>query len=235
MQRFFDIFFSGLGLLVLSPLLIPVMIVLRLTGEGEIFYIQQRVGKSGNPFGLFKFATMLKASPDMLTGAITVKGDPRVLPFGRILRKTKINELPQLINIFIGHMSIVGPRPQTPRCFAAFSREVQETIIKIRPGLTGIGSIIFRDEESLLHNVENPITFYDNVIAPYKGTLELWYIKHHSLQNYFLIIFITGWVVFYPNSKIIWEYFKDLPKPPKEIMMGGPSISSNNDPIKSNQ
>ncbi len=218
MQRFFDIFFSGLGLLVLAPLLLPVMIILRLTGEGEIFYVQQRIGKGGNPFGLLKFATMLKASPDMLTGSITVKGDPRVLPFGRILRKTKINELPQLINIFVGHMSIVGPRPQTPRCFAAFSREVQEAITKIRPGLTGIGSIVFRDEESMLHNVENPITYYDTVIAPYKGSLELWYINNRSLRNYFLMIFITAWVVLFPKSQMVWEIIKDLPKPPKEIM-----------------
>src|SRR5690606_9896072 len=99
MQRMLDILFSGLALLVLSPLLLPIAIILRLTGEGEIFYVQQRVGRGGELFGLYKFATMLKNSPSMGTGTVTVKGDPRVLPIGRFLRKTKLNELPQLLNI----------------------------------------------------------------------------------------------------------------------------------------
>jgi len=110
MQRFLDIVLSGLALLVLSPLLVPIAIVLKLTGEGEIFYVQKRIGLGGKPFGLLKFATMLKNSPNLGTGTVTVKGDPRVLPVGRFLRKTKLNELPQLINILRGDMSIIGPR-----------------------------------------------------------------------------------------------------------------------------
>ena len=102
MQRFFDILFSGFALLVLSPLLVPVMSILKLTGEGYIFYVHPRIGRDGKIFKLLKFATMLKDSPNLGTGDITINNDPRVLPFGRILRKTKINELPQLINIFIG-------------------------------------------------------------------------------------------------------------------------------------
>ena len=101
MKRFFDVFLSGMAILFFSPLLVPVIIILKLTGEHYIFYTQERMGKGGNHFGLLKFATMLKDSPNMGSGDITEKNDPRVLPFGRFLRKTKINELPQLINIFI--------------------------------------------------------------------------------------------------------------------------------------
>ena len=135
MQRLLDVLLSGLALLVLSPLLVPVAIALRLTGEGEVFFIQQRVGRGGRPFGLYKFATMLKDSPNIGTGTVTVKGDPRVLPLGRFLRKTKINELPQLLNIFKGDMSIIGPRPQTQRCFDAFPSTSQAEIVKVRPGV----------------------------------------------------------------------------------------------------
>ena len=137
MQRSLDILLSGLALLVLSPLLVPVAIALRLTGEGEVFFIQQRVGRGGQPFGLYKFATMLKDSPNIGTGELTVHNDPRVLPVGRFLRKSKINELPQLINVLIGDMSIAGPRPQTPRCFAAFPPAMQDRIKQVRPGLSG--------------------------------------------------------------------------------------------------
>ena len=120
MQRILDILFAVLSLLLLSPLLIPIVILLRLTGEGEILFKQQRVGRGGNFFGLYKFATMVKDSPNLGTGTVTVKDDPRVLPIGRFLRKTKINELPQLLNILLGNMSVIGPRPQTQRCFNAF-------------------------------------------------------------------------------------------------------------------
>ena len=149
MQRLLDIVFSASALLALSPLLVPAIVILRCTGEGEIFFCQNRVGRGGQMFGLFKFATMLKASPSIGTGTVTLKDDPRVLPFGQFLRKTKINELPQLLNILMGHMSIIGPRPQTQRCFDAFPKGSQNEIIKVRPGLSGIGSIVFRAEENI--------------------------------------------------------------------------------------
>jgi len=217
MQRFFDIFFSGLALIVLSPLLVPIAIFLRFSGEGEVFFAQQRVGLNGKKFNLLKFATMLMDSPNIGTGTVTVKNDPRILPLGRLLRKSKINELPQLLNILIGDMSVVGPRPQAPRCFEAFTADVQSQIVKVRPGLSGIGSIIFRDEESLLHGANDPVIFYDTVIAPYKGELEKWYIDNKSLTNYFLIIFVTVWAVLSPGSRIIWRVFPSLPHPPKEL------------------
>ena len=217
MQRLLDIFFSGVALLTLAPLLVPIMILLRFTGEGEIFYVQLRIGRGGKMFGLLKFATMLKNSPNLGTGTVTVKNDPRVLPMGGFLRKTKINELPQLINILLGDMSIVGPRPQTQRCFDAFPKVSQIEIMKVRPGLSGIGSIFFRDEEDLMHAAKDPNRFYDEVIMPYKGALEEWYVQHASLSTYLLVIFVTAWVVIFPKSRIAWAVFSGLPVPPREL------------------
>jgi lipopolysaccharide/colanic/teichoic acid biosynthesis glycosyltransferase len=214
MQRSLDILLSGMALLVLSPLLLPIMLALRLTGEGEIFYVQQRVGRGGRPFGLYKFATMLKNSPNLGTGTVTVKDDPRVLPLGRFLRKTKINELPQLLNIFRGDMSIIGPRPQTQRCFDAFPPASQAEIVKVRPGLSGIGSIVFREEEDLMHASAEPERFYDDVIMPYKGRLEEWYVANRGIRTYLLGIFATGWVVLFPKSRLVWRLFRGLPSPP---------------------
>ena len=217
MQRFFDIFFSGIVLVLLLPLLLPLMFILRVTGEGEIFFTQCRVGLGGKHFKLYKFATMLKDSPKMGTGTVTVKNDPRVLPIGGFLRKTKINELPQLINIFNGDMSLIGPRPQTQRCFDAYPISSQNEIIKIRPGLSGIGSIIFRNEEDMLHANSNPDKFYDEFVMPYKGSLEDWYVSHQNISAYFSLIGLTIWVVLGFSSGLVWKLFKDLPTPPEEL------------------
>lgn len=217
MQRFFDIFLSALALLVFSPLLLPLAILLRLTGEGEIFFLQDRVGKGCKTFKLYKFATMLKNSPNLGTGTVTVKNDPRVLPMGNFLRKTKINELPQLINILKGDMSIIGPRPQTQRCFNAFSPAAQKAISQVLPGLSGIGSIMFRDEEDLLHGQQDPANFYDHIIMPYKGALEEWYVKNLGLRTYFMLIALTVWVVLFPKSEAAWRVFGSLPKRGPEL------------------
>ena len=216
--RFLDIFFSALALIVLFPLLVLVMIILKFTGEGEVFYLQERIGKDGKPFKLIKFVTMLKNSPNIGTKTITVKNDPRILPFGKILRKTKINELPQLINVLKGDMSIIGPRPQTPRCFLAFPEKSQEAIKKVKPGLSGIGSIVFRNEEEILDDFNiDRLKFYDEVIAPYKGEVEEWYVAHQNLYTYFMLIVLTIWVVIFPKSRVYNLIFKDLPKPPREL------------------
>ena len=217
MQRIFDIILSTIALLALSPLLVPIVILLCFSGEGEVFFRQSRIGKDGRPFGLLKFATMLKDSANMPMGTVTIKNDPRILPMGRFLRKTKINELPQLLNIFKGDMSLIGPRPQERRCFDAFPRDVQEEIIKVRPGLSGIGSIIFRDEEQLLHGIQDYDAFYNGIIAPYKGALEKWYILDPGIRNYFMLLFVTAWVVLFPKSRIAWKAFRDLPRPPAEL------------------
>ena len=216
-ERFFDIFFSGLALLVLSPLFVPIFLILKFSGEGEIFFLQERIGKDGRPFKLFKFATMLKNSPNIGTGTVTMKGDPRVLPVGKFLRKTKINELPQLLNIFFGDMSVIGPRPLTSQTFGSYSPNTQEIVKKVRPGLSGVGSIIFRGEEEIMHGESASIDFYNNIIAPYKGSLEEWFVSNKNIYIYFLVIFITIWVVVFPRTKIAWRVFKNLPEPPAKL------------------
>jgi lipopolysaccharide/colanic/teichoic acid biosynthesis glycosyltransferase len=217
MQRFFDIIFSGIALVLLSPLLLPLMFILRVTGEGEIFFPQNRVGRGGNDFKLYKFATMLKDSPNMGTGTVTVKNDPRVLPMGGLLRKTKINELPQLINIFKGDMSIIGPRPQTQRCFDAFPESAQNDITKVRPGLSGIGSVVFRSEEDMMHANAEPDRLYDDVIMPYKGKLESWYVRNNSVWNYFLLIALTILVILTRSTRLIFQCYTSLPRPPEDL------------------
>ena len=133
MTRFFDILFSGVTIVLLLPFMIPIMIGLKLTGEHYIFYRQIRVGRYGKDFGLLKFATMLKDSPNLPGGLYTSANDPRMLPMGKFLRKTKINELPQLINILIGQMSIVGYRPTVREHYNAYSDDVKQNLYNLRP------------------------------------------------------------------------------------------------------
>ena len=217
MERFFDILFSSTALLILSPLLIPIIIILKLTGEGEVFFLQERIGIGGHEFKLFKFATMLKNSANIGTGTVTIKGDPRVLPVGRFLRKTKINELPQLLNILLGDMSVIGPRPLTTQTFEAYSMNTQNIIKQVRPGLSGIGSIIFRNEEEIIDYKNASLDFYANSIAPYKGSLEEWFVLNKGILIYFISIFVTIWAVLFPKTKLAWKVFKDLPEPPNEL------------------
>ena len=217
MHRFLDIIISLSALIFLSPLLIPIILVLKFSGEGEIFYTQKRIGINGRVFGLLKFATMLKNSPNIGSGNLTLRHDPRVLPVGKFLRKSKINELPQLLNIFLGDMSIVGPRPMVSETFEKYPKPAQIILNTVRPGLTGIGSIIFRDEELYLDNHENPIDFYNTVIIPYKSNLEVWYVKNNSIWLYIKIIFITAWVVIFSNSNIADALLSNLPPKPYDL------------------
>ena len=217
MERIFDLFFSIVALAILIPFLLPITIILRLTGEGEVFFLQERVGKNGRIFKLIKFATMLKNSPYIGTGEVTIKSDPRILPFGYILRKFKINELPQLLNVFFGHMSLIGPRPLTKNLFDCYPKNIQIAIKSVRPGLSGIGSIVFRSEEEILKGDESSRAFYQDVILRYKGSLEEWFVMNKSIYIYFLAIFITIWVIFFSNSAIIFRVFQSLPPLPSEL------------------
>lgn len=149
-KRFFDIFFSLIAIVVLLPLLIPIIILLLLTGEHEVFFRQERVGYKNKIFHILKFATMLKNSPNMGHGDVTVRKDPRITSVGRFLRQSKLNELPQLINILTGDMSFVGPRPLMKVGFDRYSDEMKAKVYDVTPGLTGIGSIQFRDEELII-------------------------------------------------------------------------------------
>ena len=217
MQRLLDILFSGIAIIFLSPILLLTIFLLRITGEGEIFYLQERIGLNRDKFKLYKFTTMLKNSENMGTGTLTLKDDFRILPLGKFLRKTKINELPQLFNIFNGDMSVIGPRPQTERCFNAFSKDAQSSIISVRPGLSGIGSVIFRDEHEMTANQTDPDHFYDNVIMAYKGDLEIWYANNQNIYLYFILIGLTLWTVIFSSSNPVWFFFKGLPEVPNEL------------------
>ena len=218
MKRSLDVVLSFLALVVLAPFLLPVVVILRFTGEGEVFYIQERAGRGGSSFGLYKFATMLKNSPNIGAGEITVRGDPRVLPFGQFLRKTKLNELPQLWNIFIGDMSVVGPRPMVLNTYAHYPEEARQKLNTIRPGLTGIGSIVFRDEERYLADRDEPMVFYREHIIPYKSDLELWFVENNTLWLYIKIIFVTAWVVVFPLSTIVDKAFDGIPSLPDSLI-----------------
>lgn len=211
LKRIFDFILALVALTILSPLLIPISILLLLTGEHYIFYTQKRIGKGGKEFGLIKFATMLKNSPNIGSGDVTLHHDPRVLPMGKFLRSTKINELPQLLNILLGDMSFVGPRPLTPRVFNYYTEEAKEIVKQMKPGLTGVGSIIFRDEEKIIG--ESKLSWEECVkqeIMPRKAKAEQWYLKNQSIATDIKLIFITAWVVLFPQSNLLHKAFKDL-------------------------
>lgn len=217
MIRVLDVVFSGLALLLLLPLFLVVMVVLRLTGEGEVFYRQERAGQQGRSFDLLKFVTMVKDSPNIGTGVLTVKNDPRILPIGHFLRNTKINELPQLVNVLLGDMSLIGPRPLARPHFDALPKDVQAVLAHGKPGLSGIGSIVFRHEEDVLERAQDRANFHANVISPYKAKVETWYLQHRSLPLYLTLIFLTVWVVLVPSSTLYRKLLKGLPEPPPEL------------------
>lgn len=203
MKRLLDLVAAGLLTAISLPVGLLTALLLRLTGEGEVFYAQPRVGKDGELFPLLKFVTMVKNSANMGTGTVTVPGDARVLPVGRILRKMKLNELPQLLNVLRGDMSLVGPRPLTPETFACYPDEVQRRIVAVQPGVTGIGSIVFRDEERIIaESALSAMDCYRQEIAPYKGRLELWYIANRGLGLDLRLILLTAVAVLAPRSRL---------------------------------
>ena len=217
MHRLLDIFFSLIAILILSPLLVPIAVLLKFTGEGEVFFKQQRVGMHGEFFNLWKFATMQKNSPNVGSKTITLNSDPRILPVGRFLRKSKINELPQLLNILTGSMSVVGPRPLTEQTFNYYPNDTREIIKKLKPGLSGIMQIVIPDEEGLMTGKNATSEFYETVLAPYKSELEKWFMFNNNIRNYFLIILITLANIIYPNGGFVWRFFDNLPQPPSEL------------------
>ena len=198
--------------------MIPIIILLKLTGEHDIFYIQKRIGVGEKEFGLYKFATMLRNSSKMSGGLFTSENDSRILPLGKFLRKTKINEIPQILNIFLGQMSLVGSRPQVPSHFDYYSDEVKSKIKNLRPGLTGVGSIIFRNEEDVLSKLgEDKDNYYKSIIVPYKGELEVWYSNNKTILLYFKIIIATFLVVLFPKSTYFKKILANIPSPPPEL------------------
>lgn len=222
LKRTFDILVSGTILLVLSIPLLFIILILKLTGEHDAFYFQDRAGYKGKTIKVTKFVTMIKDSPNMGTKDITLQNDPRVLPVGRFLRKTKLNEVPQFWDVFVGKLSLVGWRPLMPRGFADYSADVQQEIIKVKPGLTGIGSLVFRDEEAIITlgeaNGQDIRQCYRDDILPYKGALEVWYVTNQSFSIDIKILVGTAVAVLCPNWTGYSDWFHGLPAPESKLI-----------------
>lgn len=189
MIRFFDIIFSIIGLVILSPLFIVLYLLIRIESKGGGFYSQERIGKNGKPFKLYKFRSMRIGSDKK--GLITIgEKDNRITKTGFILRKYKLDELPQLWNVFIGDMSLVGPRPEVKKYTDLYTEE-QKQVLQVRPGITDWASIKYVDENKILGEAKDPDEAYVNLIMPNKIKLNMVYIQHQTLREYFKIIFTT--------------------------------------------
>ena len=212
LKRFFDILFAILLIVISLPFMLPILIALKLTGEKEAFYFQARIGYQNKPFQIWKLVTMVRNSLE-IGGEITLRNDPRVTRLGHYLRLSKLNEFPQLLNILLGEMSFVGPRPLLQESFVHYSPEVQAHIYDSLPGITGIGSIIFRDEEMLLTESNIPAQeLYEKHIMPHKGRLEMWYQQKKTFYVDCMILLMTVAVLFSPKTQLPYRIFRDLPK-----------------------
>jgi lipopolysaccharide/colanic/teichoic acid biosynthesis glycosyltransferase len=220
-KRTLDILVAAMALLVLSPLLLLVALLLRCTGERCVFYRQERVGRGGRTFLLYKFVTMRKDCGHKPEDLLTAQDDPRILPWGRILRRTKINELPQLFNVLCGDMSLIGPRPQVRPHFDIYPERVKRELVKVRPGLSGLGSVIFHDESSLVSRCGKDYhRCYAEDIAPFKGKLELWYVQHQSVLLDLLLLLLTVLVMLFPGRGYCLQWLKGLPQPDSALLSG---------------
>ncbi len=189
MIRVFDVFFSGIGLIVLSPVFLILYILIRCESKGGGFYAQERIGKDGKPFKLYKFRSMRKDSDK--GSLITIGGhDPRITRMGYFIRKYKLDELPQLWNVFIGDMSLVGPRPEVEKYTRLYTEE-QKMVLSVCPGITDWASIEYVDENVILGQAENPDRAYVEQIMPDKIRYNMKWINNQSVMEYFKIIFST--------------------------------------------
>jgi len=189
MIRFFDILFSFLGLIILMPIFIILSLLIICTTKGSVFFLQQRVGKNNTDFTLYKFRTMKKGADKK--GLLTVgEKDTRITKIGYFLRKYKLDELPQLLNVLVGNMSLVGPRPEV-RKYVEIYNEEQKKVLQVRPGITDFASIEFRNENQLLKQSDNPEKYYREEIMPKKLEINLTYFNNRSLKNYFKILILT--------------------------------------------
>lgn len=177
MKRLFDFFFSVLGLLLISPLFLIVALLIKLTSFGPVFFMQTRIGQNGRIFQIYKFRTMRENAEKK--GQLTIGADPRITGLGHFLRKTNIDELPQLINVLKGQMSLVGPRPEVPKYVDLYNEE-QKKVLNVKPGMTDYASLKYRNESELLGNSKNPEEYYVNIVMPEKLALNMEYIRNRS-------------------------------------------------------
>lgn len=189
MIRFFDIFFSLIGILICIPAFIIVSLFIVIESGFPVIFKQIRVGLSGNEFNIYKFRTMFLGSD--IKQQITVGNrDPRITRIGYFLRKSKIDELPQLFNVLKGNMSLVGPRPEVPRYVLKYSA-LQKRVLDVKPGITDFASIIYRDENELLGKSKNPEQDYIDVVMPRKLRINMFYVDNYNVKTYFFVIFLT--------------------------------------------
>lgn len=183
MIRFFDVFFSLCGLFILLPLFVIVYLAIKLESSGSAIFRQDRVGKDGRIFSILKFRSMREERKEDRP-LITVTGDPRITKVGRVIRKTKVDELPQLWNVLRGDMSLVGPRPEVPKYVALYTNEQRE-VLSVQPGVTDLASLTYVNEETILSQVDDPENYYQKVVMPEKIRLNMIYIRKRTLRNYF--------------------------------------------------
>ena len=207
-KRFCDIVFALAGLLVTSPIMLFVIILKKLAGEQEIFYIKGRVGKGGRLFPFIKLSSMTPAKKGEKTSSLTLSNDSRITPLGHLIRKTKIDEFPQFVNIIRGELSFVGPRPMMPKIYKDYSKGVKAELSKIRPGVTGLATVVFRNEAQLLEDSDytDELQFYKEVIAPTKGAIELIYIKNQGFALDFILLLLTVWQIIRPQSLLGYKW-----------------------------
>jgi lipopolysaccharide/colanic/teichoic acid biosynthesis glycosyltransferase len=218
-KRTIDVIIAIVALVLLLPVFLPVIILLLISAEHHVFYRQERIGRNGRVFGILKFATMLKNSATMGNGLLTVRNDPRITAVGKWLRITKLNEFPQLWNVLVGDMSFVGPRPLTPIGITRYSDEVRLGLSEVRPGITGMGSLVFRDEEKLVsiykEKGHDPKEYYRSFIFPYKGQIEMWYLKHQTFKVDLYLLLATIYSILTNDREIAYKLFEGLPKRPE--------------------
>ena len=194
MKRLFDLFFSILGLILFSPILLIVSVVVKISSKGPLFFIQERVGKGGGLFKIVKFRTMLVKQDN--SSSISIKGDSRITKLGLFLRRYNLDELPQLINVLLGDMSFVGPRPDVPGYADKLTGDERD-VLKLRPGITGPASLRYSNEEDILARQKDPISYNNNIIYPDKVKLNLDYYNNNSIWLDIKIIFATIFKNFY--------------------------------------
>ena len=193
-----DRLLAGLLIVILGPVFIFFGLVLAFSGERKVLYFQERIGIDGKTFKVIKFATMLEKSSKIGSKGFVDKNDARLLPFGSFLRRTKINELPQLINVCLGEMSLVGTRPMVPSTFNVAARISDYQFWTQRPGLTGLASVCFRNEEDLLRGVVEKEAYYMQQILPQKLELDRLWHEAPTVRNYFIVLILTGIALFNP-------------------------------------
>lgn len=211
--RVLDLVFSLFALVALSPIFLVTALLNLMTGEHQILYRQVRVGRAGKEFEIIKFATMLKDSPNMANGGFVESGDIRLLPLGAFLRKTKINELPQLINVLRGDMSLVGFRPLAKASYKTAVDIGGLSSYIIQPGITSLASIVLRNEEKILADVSASERqhFYDTEILPKKVIMDQWWKDNKSIYNYLMLIVLTIFALFLPHKLLPLKLLTNLP------------------------